>query len=300
MTSTTKSTIAALISVSLWASAFPVVRYMLNFYTPEALMLFRFLVAAITMTAIVLIMKIKPPARKDLPLFALAGLLGIFLYAWLFIAGVNTVSAGVSAFLISSAPVFAALFSILFLRERVGALAWTGIAVSLAGLAAVTASQMYGFSFNLGVGLLVGAAIATSLYTIIQRKLTRTYTALETTAYTIILGTIPMLIFLPRLIAEFQTVPLTTNLIPLYLGIFPAATAYLAWNYAVSHARNTTQVTRHVYLIPFLATVIAFIWLGEAITLVALAGGIVIITGMIITGLQKTTNGSTAATKEKP
>jgi len=251
-----KSTIAALITVFLWASAFPAVKYLLDYYSPTSILVFRFLVASLTIIAVILIKKVKLPDKKDLPLFALAGFLGIFLYFLLFNYGVNLVPSGVSSFLIASAPVFATLFSIFILKEKVKLLSWIGILVSFCGLLVVTASQMSGFVMNMGVILLIGASIATSLYTIIQRKLVKKYTPFEAAAYSVLFGTFFTLVFLPDLIREFPQVPLAINIIPLYLGIFPAAIAYLAWSYALAKARSTAHVTMFMYLVPFLATIL--------------------------------------------
>jgi len=284
---TKRSSIAALITVSLWASAFPVVKYLLDYYSAESIMVFRFLIASLTIIAVIVIKKVRMPETKDLPLFALAGFLGIFLYSWLFITGVNTVPSGVSSFLIASAPVFVTLFSIALLKEKVGLLSWAGILISFCGLIVITASQMSGFVMNSGVILLVGASISTSLYTIIQRKLTKKYTPFEAAAYSILFGTLFTLIFLPDLIKELPGTPLAVNIIPVYLGIFPAAIAYLSWSYALSKSRSTAHVTMFVYLIPFLATLLAFLWLGESIALSAFIGGVVIIIGMFISGLSK-------------
>jgi len=282
-----KSTIAALITVFLWASAFPAVKYLLDYYSPTSILVFRFLVASLTIIAVILIKKVKLPDKKDLPLFALAGFLGIFLYFLLFNYGVNLVPSGVSSFLIASAPVFATLFSIFILKEKVKLLSWIGILVSFCGLLVVTASQMSGFVMNMGVILLIGASISTSLYTIIQRKLVRKYTPFEAAAYSVLFGTFFTLVFLPGLIREFPQVPLAINIIPLYLGVFPAAIAYLAWSYALAKARSTAHVTMFMYLVPFLATILAFFFIGEQITLFAFIGGVVIIAGMLISGLAK-------------
>jgi len=287
---TGKSAVAALITVSLWASAFPAVKYLLDYYSPTSIMVLRFLIASLTIIAVIIVKKVRMPEKKDLPLFALSGFLGIFLYSWLFITGVNTVPSGVSSFLIASAPVFATLFSIAILKEKVKLLSWMGIAVSFCGLIIVTASQMSGFTMNIGVILLVGASISTSLYTVIQRHLTKKYTPFEAAAYSVLFGTVPMLIFLPGLIREMPNTPLAVNIIPLYLGIFPAAIAYLSWSYAISKARSTAHVTMFLYLVPFIATLLAFLWLGEGITPFAFIGGIIIILGMLTSSLTKRTD----------
>jgi len=279
---TARSAIAALLTAFLWGSSFPAVKYLLEYYSAESIMLFRFLVASLTLLMIAAIKKIKIPEKKDLPLFALGGLLGIFLYAWLFITGTNTVPSGVSSFLIASAPVFTSLLSIFILKEKVKLFSWIGMLVSLLGLVMISASQMQGFVMNIGVVLLVGASIATSSYIIIQRRLTRKYTPLETTAYSVFFGTLFMLVFLPGLIREMPGTPLIVNLIPVYLGIFPAAIAYLFWAYAISKAKSTANVTTFLYLIPLIATLLAFLWLNERISPSAFIGGMVIILGMFI------------------
>jgi len=281
---TARSAIGALITAFLWASAFPAVKYLLDYYSAESIMLFRFLVASLTLLLIAVVKRVKIPARKDLPLFALGGLLGIFLYAWLFITGTDTVPSGVSSFLIASAPMFTTLLSIFILKEKVKLFSWLGMLVSLGGLILITASQMSGFVMNIGVILLVGASISTSAYIIIQRRLTEKYTPLEVTAFSVFFGTLFMLVFLPGLIREIPGVPLIVNLIPVYLGLFPAAIAYLFWAYAISKARSTAHVTMFLYLIPLLATLLAFLWLDERLSLSAFIGGIVIILGMFISG----------------
>ncbi|MCL2606193.1 MAG: DMT family transporter [Coriobacteriia bacterium] len=282
-----KSAVAALITVFLWASAFPATKYLLDYYSSTSIMTLRFLIASLTIIAVIAIKKTKLPDKKDIPLFVLSGFLGIFLYSWLFITGVNTVPSGVSSFLVASAPVFATLFSIAILKERVKLLSWAGIAISFCGLIVVTASQMSGFVMNVGVLLLVGASISISLYTITQRQLTKKYTPFEAAAYSVLFGTVFTLIFLPDLIREMPNVPLAINIIPVYLGIFPAAIAYLSWSYALSKAKNTAHVTMFLYLVPFIATVLALLWLGEGIALSAFVGGVVIILGMLISSSTK-------------
>ena len=279
---TTKSTIAALGTIFLWASAFPAVKYLLDYYSAESIMLFRFIIASLTLGIIVAIKKVKLPEKKDLPLFGIGGFVGIFLYMWLFNTGADAVPSGVSGFLIASAPVFTTLFSIFILKEKVKLLSWLGMFVSLGGLIMITVSQMRGFALNMGVILLVGASISTSLYIIIQRQLIKKYTPLEATSYCIFFGTLFMFVFLPDFIREIPGVPVFANMVSIYLGVFPAALAYLSWSYALSKARSTANVTMFLYLIPFLATLLAFFWLDERLSPSAFIGGIVIILGMFI------------------
>jgi drug/metabolite transporter (DMT)-like permease len=245
-------------------------------------MLLRFLVASLTLAIVAAIKKVRLPEKKDIPLFALGGFLGIFLYMWLFNAGTGMVPSGVSSFLIASAPVYTTVLSVYILKEKVKLLCWVGIFVSLCGLVLIAVSQMSGFVMNIGVVLLAGASIATSVYIIIQRQLMKKYTPLEATAYPIFFGTLFMLIFLPGLLRDIPNAPFIVTLIPVYLGVFPAAIAYLSWGYALSKAKSTANATMFLYLVPFVATLLAFLWLRETVSPFAFLGGIVIVLGMLI------------------
>ena len=248
-------------------------------------MVLRFVAASITLGVIGIIKKINPPKVKDLPMFLLSGLSGVFLYSYLFTTGSVSVSAGVSSFIIASAPIFTLILTRIFLKEIIKPISWVGAIISFCGLAAVTLTQVTEFSFDIGVFLVICAALCSGIYSTVMRVLTKTYTALEATTYTIIIGTIGMLPFIPVAFSEIPYTNLTVNLIVLLMGIFPAAVAYLAWSYALSKAAKTAHVTVFSYLIPFVSALIAFAWLGEMISIFAFIGGLVIIAGMLLTNI---------------
>jgi len=277
--------ISAMLATLLWASAFPATRYALQFYSPVSLMVLRFTAASLTLIIIGLIKKIRPPGLRDLPLFAASGISGVFLYSYLFNTGSVSVSAGVSSFIIASSPIFTLVLTRVFLKEIVKPICWIGVFVSFCGLAAVTLTQTAEFSFDIGLVLIICAAISSGVYSTIVRVLTRRYTALEATTYTIIAGTIGTLLFLPNAISEIPDSNLTVNLIVVLMGVFPAAVAYLAWSYALSKAKKTVHVTVFSYLIPFISALLAYFILSETISVFTFIGGLVIIFGMIITNI---------------
>ena len=278
---------AAGCTVLFWSSSFPMVRYVFNYYSPESLMLFRFLVASAVLSAYCLINKVPLPSARDLPQFAAAGFLGLFLYMWAFNTGTSLVLSGVSSFIIASSPIFTLLLSIIFLKEKANLFIWAGVIISMAGIIIIGMSQITGMQFNIGVIILLSAAVFTSIYSIIQKYIMRKYTVMQATAYSVIFGTFFMLIFLPGLSRDFNVAYIHANLMAVYLGVFPAALAYFTWGYALSKAEKTVYVTSFLYLVPFSASVIAFFWLGEQIPSAALIGGVVVITGMVLTNAVK-------------
>lgn len=109
-------------------------------------------------------------SRGDL---ATAGLAGVFLAghfaAWIASIGLTSVSA--SVVLVSTAPVFVAVFSALFLRERPGRWQWAGILLAVAGAAWIGWGDFRGGADPLRGDLLAlaGAALVAGYYVIGRR-----------------------------------------------------------------------------------------------------------------------------------
>lgn len=270
------------ITVLLWSSAFPAVKYVLNWFSPGSLMLFRFLVASATLICVMLVKKARLPAKEDIPYAMAGGAIGIFGYMLFFNMGTDMVKSGISSFIIATAPIFSMLLSAVFLKEKLTLRYAAGICVSAAGLLLIAVGQVRETALNFGILLLLAAAVFTSCYNIIQRKISYKYTPIECTSYSIVFATALMLVFSPELARDLPKAPILADLIIVYLGVCPAALAYLLWNYALGKAKKVTNVTDFLYLTPFLATSLSYIFLREALSALSFAGGAAIIAGMII------------------
>ena len=248
-------------------------------------MIFRFLVASALLLSYCGIKRVPLPEIRDLPLFILSGFVGLFLYMWAFNTGTNLVLSGISGFIIASAPVFTLLLSIIFLKEKAGPIVWAGVLISFGGIVIIGTTQVTEMQLNTGVWLLLSAAVSTSVFNIVQKRIVQKYTAMQATAYSVVFGTLFMCIFLPNLIYEFPDAPMRANIVLVYLGIFPAALAYFLWGYALSKSEKTIYITSFLYLTPFLSSIMAFFWLGEVMPALAFVGGIVVVAGMVVTNV---------------
>jgi drug/metabolite transporter (DMT)-like permease len=66
-----------------------------------------------------------------------------------------------------------------------------------------------------------------------------------------------------------------------YLGVFPTATGFLAWAFAISHT-SAGRLAPFTYLVPPLALLLAWPILSETPPLLAIPGGILCIAGVAI------------------
>lgn len=272
---------AIAVALLLWASAFAGIRAGLNGgYGPGQVALLRFGTASIVLFGYAVATRMRLPDRRDVPLIALAGFIGITVYHVALNFGEQSVTAGAAALLISTSPIFTAVLSAAVLKEHITRVGWGGIFVSFGGIALIAFGEGGGLSLNADALIILLAAFAASLYMIVGKRPLRQYSALQFTTYIIWAGTLPMLVFLPGLLDQMPAASEGATLAVVYLGIFPGALSYVLWSYALSRMPASALAT-FLYAQPVNAIVIAWIWLGELPSALAVIGGVISLAGVV-------------------
>jgi drug/metabolite transporter (DMT)-like permease len=275
----TKCCLAA--TVLFWSSAFVGIRIALDGYTPGGLALGRFLIASLGMALILAFRKKHTISFKHKIFMMLAGVLTIAGYHVPLNLGEVTVPSGIASFIISQSTIFATLFAVVFLQEKLNRYTLFGIGISFIGMLIILSGQnsTHGFQLSLGLFYILISTVLGSIYSIMQKLFQKKYHPLEITSYMVWGGTLAMLIYMPELKQSLIHASVKADLTMVYLGVFPSALAYIAWGYTLQHM-PAARAVNFLYLMPLVAVLLGFLILGEVPSILSFAGGLIALYGL--------------------
>ncbi|MDF1542881.1 MAG: DMT family transporter [Anaerosomatales bacterium] len=273
--------VALVFTLLVWSTTFAGLRASLAYFTPGHLVFLRWGIAALVLAGYGALTGMRVPARRDLPAILLAGLLGFGVYQIALAYGQSGLTAGTGGLLINLAPAFTTVLAAALRLERVTWRLWAGLGVSLAGVVLLGVARG-GFGGSPGHAALVALAAASFAgYVIVSRPLLARYSPLEVTTYAICAGSLPFLIWAPGALLALPAVPAAGLLTLLYMAMLPAALSYVAWSRAVA-VLPPSVAARGLYLVPVIGLAVAWAWLGEVPSVTAVAGGLVVIAGVLV------------------
>ncbi len=290
---TWKEDTALLFVVLVWGINFPVLKAALDVMPIHVVNAFRFVVSTAVLGGIYALRQrsaargfLAPLRTHGLQVVSL-GLLGYVFYQLCFIVGVNATTAGNAALIMASAPLWTALLSRLLGSEHLRRMAWIGLGVSLMGTVLVvltgTGVVSLGAGSLFGNLLMLAAAVLWGAYTAFSKPVLHDLSPAALTFFGL-LAALPFLfgIAAPSFDAvawgevDFWVWPAI-----FFSGGLSTGLAYVIWNTAV---RNVGPSHTAVFnnLVPFVALLGGVLILGEPVTVAQLAGGALIIGGLLI------------------
>jgi O-acetylserine/cysteine efflux transporter len=263
---------------AIWGVNFVVIETGLDHFPPLLFSALRFGLAAFP--AILFVGRPQVPWRW---IAAVALVLGVIKFSLLFAGMAAGMPAGLSSLVLQSQAIFTMLFATLLLRERPRPAQIAGLAVAAAGVALVATRMGAGLPAFL---LVIASAAAWGLSNVATRKASPPDT-LRFMVWVSALATGPLIVLSllidgpQRDLAALRAIDTTAVLALLYIAVLSTLAGFGAWGYLIrKHGAGT--VAPFSMLVPFFGIGSAALILGEPVHGVDLAGGTLVIGGVLL------------------
>ncbi|SDM44142.1 DMT family transporter [Bacillus sp. OK048] len=277
----------AMMSISFWGVSFVSTKAVLGKLDPYSLLVIRFGIGALFLLLIVLMQRYRLLVSiKYVPHLMVLGILGVFVHQVLQATALLTIDASSAGWLISFSPIFTVILSILFLHEKMSSMKAIGMVLAITGVLIVSTSrsgQSFHIAMNIGFLLMILSTLNWAIYSVLLKSLKIPYPPIVVTFYMCLLGLILTTPFIIRnkgweslsLLNQSELAHL------LFLGVFVSGIAYWYWAKALE-VLEASKVSMFLYLEPIATLIAAVLLLNEKVFLISVAGGIIIIIGVII------------------
>jgi drug/metabolite transporter (DMT)-like permease len=283
------SHLEVLTAILVWGASFIATKIALQEVSPLTVLGLRFALGSGLLGVVVAGQRqLTLPAPRELLHFALIGLIGVTIHQWSQAAGLVTTHASTTAWIVATTPVFMALLGWLTLKERLGWSQGVGIVVAAAGvLLVVSNGNPRAFSDGSfgqpGDFLVLLSALAWAVFSILSRPVLQRYSPTYLMFWVMLCGwalLLPLWLGGPGA-GEIASLSARGWGAVIFLGIFCSGLAYTAW-YGALRTLEAAQVGAYLYLEPLVATGVAALVLGEAVTWSVLLGGAAILAGVYL------------------
>lgn len=283
-----------LLAVVIWGINFTAVKVAVSAMAPMAFNAVRFTLATVV-TFCVLAWQTRAsrdarPFRapvRDAGRIILLGLAGHGIYQILFGNGMAHTVPGNASLLMATSPLWVAVLGYLLRIERINRVMALGIFVSFAGISLVIlggGNVSLGAGSLLGDAMILGCAVLWAVYTVGSKPLLGRYSPLELTAWSMLAGTVMLVaVSLPQIRSQDWSAvsPLVWGAL-IYSAVFSVAIGYVVYSASVQRVGNARTAV-YSNLTPIVAILFAWVTLGETLTVLQLAGGAIVLTGLLVT-----------------
>lgn len=273
----------ATITIISWGLGNVLTRVALRAFSPFAVGFWRYAIASALLVVLAAVKRIGPPAKADLPWFVLSGFTGFAFYMVTYNMGYLTVTAATGSVISATIPLVTAALARLFFKETLGLFKWCAVLLQFFGILIIALSGGH-FSVSEGILWMLLSALSLSVYNLLQRRLTRRYSALQASIYSIFCGTAMLAVFAPRAVRELPGARPDAVFAVGFLGVFASAVAFLSWTKAFSLADKASQVSNFMFITPIISTAFEIVLFKELPGVATLIGGAVILLGAVLFG----------------
>lgn len=255
---------------------------------PLELTFWRWVLAAVPL--LILAQAIERPdwrsALRHWRMLLLLSLLGMSGYTLLLYSALQHTSALNASLITAANPALIVVLAVILLGDRPRPLSWLGIVLGLLGVVLVlTGGDMQKLlTFSIGVGelLMLGSITVWGLYTILARRLR--VPAITSTAIQVAMAAVMLSPFALAAGAAFPATA-TERWSLAFVALFPSLGSYLLWNLALK-TTSAASAGNYLNLIAVFTAIITLL-MGRPVTLPQVLGGLLVISGVLLTSARR-------------
>src|SRR3954447_13408351 len=230
---------------------------------------------------------------RDVPFLAVFGVVGVALTQYLYYVGIHVMPVGIALVFEMTAPVFIALYVWLIRREKVRSRLWLALLLSLFGLLFVAEVWKDGGSLEpVGVAATLLAAVCLACFYLMGERGTATRDPVALTCWSFVAAAVfwafaaPWWSFDAGTLAERVPVSLGSVQVPLWVlvGWIVVLGAVVPFWLSIAALRHLAPTAAGLVATvePVFASVVAWLWLEQVLTGWQVAGGAVVLTGIVL------------------
>jgi drug/metabolite transporter (DMT)-like permease len=211
-------------------------------------------------------------------------------HLWIQVTGLQYTSASNTGWIIGVTPAFMAMLGFLLFKESLNAVKISGIVIAFFGLLLLIGKgdlSNIDLISNKGDLLVLGSAFTWSVYSIVNKKVSLSYSPLMTILYLflIILIIISPFTLSGRMVSAVFNLSFISWLWIFFLGILCSGVAYVLWAQALTEL-DSARAGAFLYFEPFVTAYTAWLVLNESITFLTFLSGLIITGGVILVNLK--------------
>lgn len=278
-----------LVTVLFWGISFINVKIVLGEIPPVTIALIRFAIASLLLGMI--FARMEPGTKvekKDLPMMALAGIMGITMYFYFENNGIKLTTAANAALIVAFVPLITILLDVLFFHSRASWLKVVGVGIAVTGTYfSITANGQISLSSTNFKGnmFMVCAMLVWAFYTLANKSLQRKYSGLCLTTYQTIFGTVFMVpLVLPEM-KEWKMFSLLSLGHILFLAVCCSVLGYWFYMYSLKHL-DVTVTTIYLNLVPVVGVAGGYLFLQESVLPIQMIGGVLTLLAIFVVNLE--------------
>ena len=280
----------AIFTTLIWSGNFIIARGVAPEIPPVTLAFFRWLTATTLLLPFVRtqIPVLWQQVRSHAVYLFWTALTGVTLFnTFIYVAGHHTEAINLALIGTTSSPVISVLLAYIFLGEAITIRRFTGLLLCIVGILVLLSkgswSALLHIRFGTGDAWVLAAGLSFAIYNILVRKKPP---GIAPVNFLFLIFAIGTGLLLPTWLAEAsQVAPVEWNLKTIgavaYLGLGASVISFLCWNAAIERL-GAARTALFGNLIPVFSTIEAIWFLQEQFTLLYLASGLLIFSGLLL------------------